>query len=160
MLRACRTPVFGSREDAVPAQFAQNSPTNDDFLKVRVNVSAWTLGTRSYSTAQDQLDQNNQSVSDGLNTQYENGHSGIFQTSHFNSIQMWRGIAVIFVIMVHENIISIGCSGVDIFLVISGFIMGTIGVDERPVVFSGQSPDPDRAALLGSHDSDMPVVVQ
>ena len=53
----------------------------------------------------------------------------------FNSIQVLRAFAAVSVVLFHASVFNIGYSGVDIFFVISGFIMGTIGVNERPVFF-------------------------
>ncbi|WP_419757456.1 acyltransferase family protein [Acidisoma sp.] len=57
------------------------------------------------------------------------------RTGRFNSIQVLRALAAVSVVLFHSSVFGIGYSGVDIFFVISGFIMGTIGVNERPAVF-------------------------
>ena len=57
------------------------------------------------------------------------------RSGHFNSIQVLRAFAAVSVVLFHASVLNIGYSGVDIFFVISGFIMGTIGVNERPTVF-------------------------
>jgi exopolysaccharide production protein ExoZ len=53
----------------------------------------------------------------------------------FDSIQVLRAVAAISVVLFHASVFNIGYGGVDIFFVISGFIMGTIGINERPGVF-------------------------
>lgn len=57
--------------------------------------------------------------------------------NHLYSIQALRGIAAVLVTAFHffPNEFIVGAAGVDIFFVISGLIMGTIGVNERPLVF-------------------------
>ncbi|MDQ0454772.1 acyltransferase family protein [Rhizobium paknamense] len=53
------------------------------------------------------------------------------------SIQAMRAVAAMMVVFFHlsEGGFVSGAAGVDIFFVISGFIMGTVGVQERPSVF-------------------------
>jgi len=53
----------------------------------------------------------------------------------FRSIQVLRAAAALSVLLYHYSVLSIGYAGVDVFFIISGFIMGTIGVRERPVDF-------------------------
>ena len=55
--------------------------------------------------------------------------------AQLNSIQVLRAIAAVSVMLFHASIFNVGYCCVDIFFVISGFIMGTIGVNERPVAF-------------------------
>jgi exopolysaccharide production protein ExoZ len=60
-----------------------------------------------------------------------------FKLKHprIDSIQVLRAVAAISVLLFHASVFEIGYGGVDMFFVISGFIMGTIGVRERPGVF-------------------------
>ncbi len=53
------------------------------------------------------------------------------------SIQVLRGIAASMVVLFHltEGAFVTGAGGVDIFFVISGFIMGTVGTRDRPLNF-------------------------
>lgn len=53
----------------------------------------------------------------------------------FASIQVMRAVAALSVVFFHASSFRLGEAGVDIFFVISGFIMGTIGVRERPGEF-------------------------
>ncbi|RYE62049.1 MAG: acyltransferase [Oxalobacteraceae bacterium] len=57
------------------------------------------------------------------------------ETNHFFSIQALRGIAAIAVVLFHLGLFNIGYAGVDVFFVISGFVMGTIGHREAPGKF-------------------------
>ncbi|HVJ42080.1 MAG TPA: acyltransferase [Dongiaceae bacterium] len=50
----------------------------------------------------------------------------------FASIQVMRAVAALAVLLFHQSLLSIGYAGVDIFFVISGFIMGSVGERERP----------------------------
>lgn len=50
----------------------------------------------------------------------------------FASIQVMRAMAALAVLLFHQSLLAIGYAGVDIFFVISGFIMGSIGTRERP----------------------------
>src|SRR5580765_3124550 len=53
-----------------------------------------------------------------------------------HSIQIMRCIAVALVVLIHSNIsITLGSAGVDIFFVISGFIIAKIAVGRRPIEF-------------------------
>jgi exopolysaccharide production protein ExoZ len=56
---------------------------------------------------------------------------------HFYSIQALRGIAAIMVAIFHffPSKFTVGAAGVDLFFVISGFIMGTVGISEKPLRF-------------------------
>ena len=56
---------------------------------------------------------------------------------HFRSIQALRAIAALLVVFFHINpvLFEFGWVGVDLFFVISGFIMGKIGTQDRPVTF-------------------------
>ncbi|GGD43107.1 acyltransferase family protein [Aureimonas glaciei] len=57
--------------------------------------------------------------------------------THLNSIQSLRAIAALLVVAFHvsDGAFVTGAAGVDIFFVISGFIMGTVGVRETPLTF-------------------------
>ena len=75
----------------------------------------------------------------------------------FQSIQYLRALAALGVVIVHtspaEHPFMTGNAGVDIFFVISGFIMWSI-TEERPTspaAFHEGPPDPDRAAVLAAH---------
>ncbi|PYE35894.1 exopolysaccharide production protein ExoZ [Rhizobium sp. PP-F2F-G38] len=56
----------------------------------------------------------------------------------YQSIQCLRAVAVLMVALVHlsPQQVAIGAAGVDIFFVISGFIMATIGARETPSTFA------------------------
>ena len=54
----------------------------------------------------------------------------IKKPSHFNSIQVMRAIAALSVVLYHSGWLQFGYAGVDIFFVISGFVMGTVGGQE------------------------------
>lgn len=55
---------------------------------------------------------------------------------HFRSIQALRAVAALLVVGHHLlGKFGVGAAGVDVFFVISGFIMGTIGVRESPGQF-------------------------
>lgn len=56
---------------------------------------------------------------------------------HFYSIQALRGVAAIMVAIFHffPSKFTVGAAGVDLFFVISGFIMGTVGIHEKPLRF-------------------------
>lgn len=56
---------------------------------------------------------------------------------YYRSIQALRFIAALMVVVFHvaDGPFVVGAAGVDIFFVISGFIMGTIGVRETPRTF-------------------------
>jgi exopolysaccharide production protein ExoZ len=54
-----------------------------------------------------------------------------------SSIQHLRALAASLVLLFHLKLLPMGFAGVDVFFVISGFIMGTIGVKERPKAFIG-----------------------
>jgi len=56
----------------------------------------------------------------------------------FASIQVMRALAALAVLLFHLKLLPIGYAGVDIFFVISGFIMGSIGEREAPVDFIGR----------------------
>lgn len=58
----------------------------------------------------------------------------------FRSVQALRAVAALMVVMFHvtQSAWVIGAAGVDIFFVISGFIMGTIGLKEKPAEFMGK----------------------
>ena len=51
------------------------------------------------------------------------------------SVQALRGIAALLVVLFHLHLLGPGFAGVDIFFVLSGVIMGTVGIHERPGVF-------------------------
>lgn len=55
--------------------------------------------------------------------------------TRFYSIQVVRGVAAILVLLYHQSLLATGEAGVDIFFVISGFIMGTVATSERPTDF-------------------------
>ena len=57
--------------------------------------------------------------------------------AHFSSIQSLRALAALLVVAFHvsDGAFVTGAAGVDIFFVISGFIMGTVGVRETPLTF-------------------------
>lgn len=52
------------------------------------------------------------------------------------SIQMLRGVAVLGVLVAHAGISGVGVAGVDLFFVISGFVIATIAPGKRPVQFA------------------------
>jgi exopolysaccharide production protein ExoZ len=54
------------------------------------------------------------------------------------SIQVMRALAALAVLLFHLKLLPIGYAGVDIFFVISGFIMGSIGEREPPGDFIGR----------------------
>ncbi|CCD99466.1 acyltransferase [Bradyrhizobium sp. STM 3809] len=54
------------------------------------------------------------------------------------SIQVLRALAAVMVVLFHTKTFTQGYAGVDIFFVISGFIMGTVGIKETPVNFFRQ----------------------
>lgn len=56
---------------------------------------------------------------------------------HYRSIQALRFVAALLVMAFHlaDGTFIVGAVGIDIFFVISGFIMGTIGVGETPSTF-------------------------
>ena len=56
----------------------------------------------------------------------------------FTSIQVMRALAALAVLLFHQKLLPIGYAGVDIFFVISGFIMGSIGEREAPGDFIGR----------------------
>ncbi|MEP6868391.1 MAG: acyltransferase [Novosphingobium sp.] len=51
------------------------------------------------------------------------------------SIQTMRAVAAYAVLLFHLGVMNVGFAGVDIFFVISGFIMGTVGSRETPKTF-------------------------
>lgn len=51
------------------------------------------------------------------------------------SIQALRAVAAGAVLLFHFRLVSLGFAGVDVFFVLSGLIMGLVGVKERPEVF-------------------------
>lgn len=57
--------------------------------------------------------------------------------NHFYSIQALRGVAATLVAIFHffPSQFIVGAAGVDLFFVISGFVMGKIGVNDRPLRF-------------------------
>lgn len=57
--------------------------------------------------------------------------------AHYRSIQSLRFLAAIAVVIFHlsDGHFTTGAAGVDVFFVISGFIMGTVGVSESPKTF-------------------------
>jgi exopolysaccharide production protein ExoZ len=64
------------------------------------------------------------------------GQNAVVLRSNINSIQALRGIAALMVMAFHlNNNFDVGQAGVDLFFVISGFIMGMVGIDERPGEF-------------------------
>lgn len=56
-------------------------------------------------------------------------------TAKFASIQTLRAVAAASVMLYHEGFVPVGYMGVDIFFVISGFIMGSIGSRENNTEF-------------------------
>ncbi len=56
----------------------------------------------------------------------------------YASIQALRAFAATMVLLYHANVLSIGYAGVDIFFIISGFVMGKVGGNERPIEFAGK----------------------
>lgn len=56
----------------------------------------------------------------------------------FASIQVMRALAALAVLLFHQKLLPIGYAGVDVFFVISGFIMGSIGEREAPGDFIGR----------------------
>ncbi|MGJ4998249.1 acyltransferase family protein [Bradyrhizobium sp. HKCCYLS3077] len=54
------------------------------------------------------------------------------------SIQVLRAVAATMVVLFHTKTYAQGYAGVDIFFVISGFIMGTVGTQETPAGFFRQ----------------------
>lgn len=60
------------------------------------------------------------------------------KVASYQSIQCLRAVAVLMVALVHlyPQQVAIGAAGVDIFFVISGFIMATIGARETPSTFA------------------------
>jgi exopolysaccharide production protein ExoZ len=56
---------------------------------------------------------------------------------HFRSLQFLRAIAAVGVVFFHEFLgqFTIGAAGVDIFFVMSGFLIGKIGLKEKPREF-------------------------
>lgn len=52
-----------------------------------------------------------------------------------HSIQMLRAVAAMLVVLFHLKLSGKGYTGVDLFFVISGFIMGTVGTSDRPATF-------------------------
>ncbi|GJE16756.1 acyltransferase family protein [Methylobacterium marchantiae] len=56
---------------------------------------------------------------------------------HYRSIQALRFVAALLVVAFHlaDGHFIVGAAGVDVFFIISGFIMGTIGVREPPAAF-------------------------
>ena len=61
-----------------------------------------------------------------------------FNATQYTSIQVLRAVAALSVLLYHAGLFNIGYGGVDVFFVISGFIMGTIGVREAPNEFFGK----------------------
>lgn len=53
----------------------------------------------------------------------------------FYAIQVLRAVAALSVVLFHMSILRVGEAGVDIFFVISGFIMGSVGVEQPPLIF-------------------------
>ncbi|NBO18388.1 MAG: acyltransferase [Proteobacteria bacterium] len=53
----------------------------------------------------------------------------------YASIQVLRAVAASMVVLFHLEVLRIGSAGVDIFFIISGFIMGSIGLRDAPVSF-------------------------
>jgi len=51
------------------------------------------------------------------------------------SIQVLRAVAATLVLLFHTKVLNWGYAGVDIFFAISGFIMGTVGIRQRPADF-------------------------
>ena len=51
------------------------------------------------------------------------------------SIQVLRAVAAMLVVLFHLKLSANGYTGVDLFFVISGFIMGTVGTSDRPAQF-------------------------
>ena len=52
-----------------------------------------------------------------------------------HSVQMLRAVAAMLVVLFHLKWSGNGYTGVDLFFVISGFIMGTVGTSDRPSTF-------------------------
>lgn len=61
--------------------------------------------------------------------------SPVAEPEHFASIQVLRGVAAMAVVLFHLGLFNIGYAGVDIFFVISGFVMGLVGPREPAGVF-------------------------
>jgi len=51
------------------------------------------------------------------------------------SVQALRAVAATAVLLFHVHLVPLGFAGVDVFFVLSGLIMGMVGVKERPGVF-------------------------
>src|SRR5215475_4375641 len=51
------------------------------------------------------------------------------------SIQVLRAVAATLVLLFHTKVLGWGYAGVDIFFAISGFIMGTVGIAQKPADF-------------------------
>jgi exopolysaccharide production protein ExoZ len=68
---------------------------------------------------------------------FDGEHLALPKRQTFHSIQTLRGIAALMVVLFHllPGRYGVGAAGVDVFFVISGFIMGTVGVDEAPGEF-------------------------
>lgn len=57
-------------------------------------------------------------------------------SAKWQSIQILRAFAALAVVLFHAHWLPMGFAGVDVFFVISGFIMGAVGIRERPASFT------------------------
>lgn len=64
------------------------------------------------------------------------GHSAVQKRKTYGSIQVLRAIAAYAVVLFHLKVLRIGYTGVDLFFVISGYIMGMVAIRETPLKFA------------------------
>ena len=74
-----------------------------------------------------------------------------FHDIHFDSIQVLRGLAALFVVAEHIRFLACGAFGVDIFFCISGFMI--MFTTHKNTSFLPQAAASDRSFLL-DYDSD------